>query len=450
MPGQVARRLGWLLALISLHAIAPCAVANGHDLPPEIVLQGFLKPEDTRLHLMVRVPLVLLASFSLPKRGPGYLDLANIDNALQQATASTSRQIQLQEDGVLLVPIALKGRVSLLSDRSFSSYSSALAHFDSPLLPSDTNLFWNQGFFDAQLEYTIRSAQSRFSIAVDVAPELGQRLKLRLDFLPVDRPVLSYRLPAGLGWIALDPRWYEAGWLFVKLGLIDGLGLQRFVFLLCLVAPFRQFRSLAAVVAMSAALQAMTCTQIAHGMVHDSPLLAPLFIATLGAAIVLLAIGNLAAPVLRRRWFISAVVGAVGGIDLGDALADALQFAGTQTWVATAAFDLGALLTQLAVLAIALGGMRLLFARVLGASLGLIVLSAVLGHLGWHWMVDAGHEFAHQLSHAGLPPFQAIVPWLVPALAVGAVGFFLPKQFGGVPVPSLLTLLGRDASRQGM
>jgi len=437
----------WSIALLAVLAVPRCAFANGADLPPEVVLQGFVRPENDHLRLLVRIPLVLLGSFTLPKRGPGYLDLANIDDRLQQAATSTSRQIELQQDGVLLVPVALKGRISLLSDHSFLNYAAALAHLEGPPLAVDTDLFWNQGFFDVLLEYPIRSARSHFSIRINIAPELGQRLKLRLELLPVDGRALSYKLPGNSGWIALDPRWYEVAWLFVKLGSIDALGFDRFAFLLCLIAPFRQFRSLLAVILMLAGLQALTSTAIVEGMVTDSPLLEPLFDATLAAAIMLLAIGNLAAPSLRRRWFIGAVVGTVGGFGLSRSLADALQFAGTHTLVSLVSFNAGTVLAQVASLAFALTGLRLLFARVLGPSLGLVVLSLVLGHMAWHRMADQGHELAHQLGHVGLASAASVVgPWLLPALVVGGLAYFLPGRFGGVPIPSLRTaLLGKGA-----
>jgi hypothetical protein len=411
------------------------------------VLQGFLKPEDGRLHLLVRVPLVLLSSFALPKRGPGYLDLGSIDDRLQQAATATGRQIELQEDGVPLVPAVRGARISVLSDRSFLSYDAALAHVEGPPLAPDTDLFWNQGFFDTELEYPIRSASSRFSIGVNIAPELGQRLKLRLRFLPVQGTVLSYELAGGSGLIALDPRGYEAAWLFMKAGFVDAFAFDRFVFLLCLVAPFRRFLSLLAVVMVLAGLQALTSTAIAQGLLVDSPLLAPLCGASLGAAIVLLAIGNLAAPSLRRRWFLSALVGAVGGFSLGHVLAGVLQFAGTHPVVSLLSFNLGMVLAQVASLVLALAALGLVSARVLlGPVLGVVVVSAVLGHMGWHWMVDEGHELVHEIGHAGFSALLVAGRWMLPALLAGAMVFFLPRRFGGAPIPSLrAALLERTA-----
>ena len=97
-------------------------------------------------------------------------------------------------------------------------------------------------------------------------------------------------------------------------------------------------------------------------------------------------------------------------------------------------------------LAFGLAALRLLFARLLGPALGVVVLSAVMGHMGWHWMVDGGHELVHDLGHAGLyTASRVITPWLLPALLVGGLAYFLPSRFGGLPIPSLLpALLGNS------
>lgn len=441
----------WTIIFLGALAVPRWAVANGADLPQQIVVQGFVKREDGRLRLLVRFPLVLLSSFSLPKRGPGYLDLAHIDDRLNQAAAAAGHQIELFEDGAPLVPTVRGARISLLSNHSFASYSAALAHFQDPPLPVDTDLFWNQGFFDTELEYPLQSSQPLLSIRVSVAPELGERLKLRLEYLPVGEPVRTYEIPGASGRIPLDPRWYETAWLFVKGGFVDAFAIDRMVFLVCLVAPFRQLRSVLAVVMILTGLQALTLTAAAEGALAGAEIewLPALFDTVLAAAVVLVAIGNLAAPSLRRRWFIASVIGALGGFGLGHLLADIGQFAGTHTFVSVVSFNVGVVVGEVVSLAIAIIALRLLFGCVRGPLLGVIVLSAVLGHVGWHWMLDGGHELEHQLGHAaatGLSSALLVVAlWLVPALLVGAIGYFLPKRFDGIPVPSLLrALLGRS------
>jgi len=99
------RRYLWSIALLAVLALPRNAIANGADLPAEVVLRGFVKPEADHLRLLVRVPLDLLASFGLPKRGPGYLDLARMDDRLKEVAVAAGRQIEVRADGAVLVPV---------------------------------------------------------------------------------------------------------------------------------------------------------------------------------------------------------------------------------------------------------------------------------------------------------------------------------------------------------
>src|SRR3989442_12315192 len=121
-PDRVAtlahmRRLGHHLPSVALVAalllLPRPGHTNGGDLPPQILLQGFVKPEGARLHLVVRIPLILLQNLNPPKRGPGYLDLVRIDKWLNQAAAPTGRDIELFEDDDRLVPTRSAAQISL-------------------------------------------------------------------------------------------------------------------------------------------------------------------------------------------------------------------------------------------------------------------------------------------------------------------------------------------------
>jgi hypothetical protein len=429
------------------------AGANGADLPPEVLVQGFVKVEEGHLRLMFRFPLALLSSFSLPKRGPGYLDLTQIDEKMAQAAGATSRQIEMLLDGVPLTPAVREARISLASDRSFDSYATALAHVEGPPLPTTTDLYWNQGFFDVELDYPIPSVHGDFSIRFNVAPELGDRLRLRLTYLPLDGPEHLYELPGGAGRMPLDPKWYQSAWAFALRGFLSAFAGDRWVFLLCLIAPFRQFRSLLAVILVMTGVQALTLTTIATRLVASSTWLETVFSSSLAAAVVLLAIGNLAAPSLRRRLLITAVIGGLGGYALGHVLADALRFAATQAAVSILSFNVGIALGEIVTLGLAVAALRLLFAGLLGPPFGVVVLSVVLGHIGWHWMLDGGPRLGQELATAlgaGIPYMvRTFSPWLVPALIVGVVATFLPSGFGGAPIRSLRSaLFGEDGGKR--
>src|SRR5262249_55237919 len=155
-------------------------------------------------------------------------------------------------------------------------------------------------------------SRSDFSIRVNVAPELGHRLKLRLQFLPVGGPARAYDLPGSSRRVPLDPRWYEAAWTFVRDGAEAPFTIERLVFLLCLAAPLRRRRGLVAIVLVLAALQAVSTTTSAFAAPADWRLIAPMFDTCLAVAVVYLAVENVVAPSLRRRWLIVSVVGVLG------------------------------------------------------------------------------------------------------------------------------------------
>src|SRR2546422_3524653 len=121
------RRLGHHLPSVALVAalllLPRPGHTNGGDLPPQILLEGFVKPEGDRLHLVVRIPLILLQNLNPPKRGPGYLDLVRIDKWLNEAAAATGRDIELFEDGDRLVPTRDRKSTRLNSSHGYISYA---------------------------------------------------------------------------------------------------------------------------------------------------------------------------------------------------------------------------------------------------------------------------------------------------------------------------------------
>ena len=437
------RRLGHHLPSVALVAalllLPRPGHTNGGDLPPQILLEGFVKPEGDHLHLVVRIPLILLQNLNLPKRGPGYLDLVRIDKWLNEAAAATGRDIELFEDHDRLVPTRSAAQISLPSDRSFDGYASAAVHIAGRRLPVSTDVFWNQGYFDAHLEYPIRSVPADFAIHMKVEPGLGQRIKLRVQYLPVSGVSRTYEIRGGSGRLSLDPRWYEAARMFVMLGFGSVFATDRLVFLLCLVAPFRQVWGLLAVVMALTGSQAMTLIASAVGTAHEVRWLPALFDTCVGAAVVLLAVDNVVAPSLHRRWFTGALVGVIGGFGLGRLFVDERQFAGAHTLVSLASFNVGVALGEAVALLLAFVALGVLFTRVLGASLGVVVLSAVLGHMGWHWMIDGVHRLGHTLSTGLSASAVASVGWwLLMGLLVGGAAWFLPTPFGGASIPPLL------------
>src|SRR5439155_20025331 len=84
--------------LAALFLLSPTSAA-AHDIPNDVVVQAFVKPQGNRLHLVVRVPLKAMRDINFLERGPGYLDLARVNDVLPgAATLWISDFIELFED----------------------------------------------------------------------------------------------------------------------------------------------------------------------------------------------------------------------------------------------------------------------------------------------------------------------------------------------------------------
>src|SRR5690606_24665370 len=137
-----------------------------HEVPNEVTVLAFLKPEGRTLKFLVRAPMVSLRDISIPVTGPGYLDISAAEPALRDAAALWIADFgELYENGVRLQsPTVSAVRVDLPSDRSFENYDQALANLRSPPLPNSTNIYWEQGVLDVLFEYPISSDESRFAV----------------------------------------------------------------------------------------------------------------------------------------------------------------------------------------------------------------------------------------------------------------------------------------------
>src|SRR5882672_8733540 len=118
----------WLAAALVL---GMPTFAGAHDIPADVTIQAFLKPEGQRLRLLVRVPLEALRDLSVPTRpgsNVGVVDLARLEPLLAgAATVWVGQNVELYEDDSPLPATSLLDlRVSLPTDRSFGSYDDAL------------------------------------------------------------------------------------------------------------------------------------------------------------------------------------------------------------------------------------------------------------------------------------------------------------------------------------
>jgi hypothetical protein len=377
-------------AILGLLAALPGDVA-AHDIPNDVTVQMFLRPSGNKLDLLVRVPVKSMRDIDFPKLGPGYLDFSRADEFLQDAaTVWLVRAVEIEEgDTRLPAPSLLAVRASLESDKSFGSYDTALAHITGPRLPDSTQVAWDQTMLDAWLEYPIQSDRSQFSIRPGVE-RLGVRVITVLRFLPPDGAIRAFEFEGDPGLIRLDPRWYQASLRFVQAGFLHILdGTDHLLFLLCLVIPFRQFRQLLLIVTSFTVAHSFTLIASAYGLGPDALWFPPLIETLIAMSILYMALENIVgASSVGRRWMVTFAFGLVHGFGFSFALRQTLQFAGSHLLTSLVSFNLGVELGQLLVLAISIPLLSLLFRYVVAERMGTIILSALVGHTAWHWMID--------------------------------------------------------------
>lgn len=416
----------WLwrtLLLVGLWLGCGAPAAHAHDVAGKLRLHAWARAQDGQLQVVLRVPLELLLNIDLPKRGNGYLDLARVDEALPRAVQAAAKDIAFLANGQRLEFRSWQARIALPSDRSFESFDRALASVRSQRLLPQTDVYWNQGYFDAVLEYPLAAESTDLAIDFHVAPGLRDRLRLDLRYITPAGEVRAFELVTGAGVVPLDPRWFQAAGTFVQSGLIHILsGTDHLLFLLCLVLPFARFGwPLVGVVTAFTVGHSLTLLGAALGWVPAAAAFPLLVEALIAASIVYMALENLLGPRLQGRWLLTAVFGLVHGFGFAFGLATELQFAGSHLVTSLLAFNVGIELGQLLVLTLAWPVLAWARARLGSRERWLtVVASAFAAHEAWHWLSDRFAQLAladwRELLDAFWPRGAAAVLLLVAAL----------------------------------
>jgi len=414
------------VSLIGALVLLLPSAAVAHDIPADVTVQAFLKPEGQLLRLIVRVPLKAMLDIDFPKRGPGYLDLARVDASLRHAaTLWVSDRMEVYEDEISLpAPKVVQARVSLQSDKSFGSYEEALGHVTGAPLPDQTELFWDQAMLDVLFEYPIISDRSPLSIRSGLS-RLGIRVVTVLRFVAPGGVVRAFEFVGDPGLIRLDPRWHQAALRFVELGfrhILDGT--DHLLFLLCLVIPLRRFGSLIPVVTSFTVAHSITLIASAYNLGPDALWFPPLIETLIAISIVYMALENITGSNIRRRWMITFGFGLVHGFGFSFALQQTLQFAGSHLLTSLLSFNVGVELGQILVLVILIPALEILFRFAVAERMGTIILSAIVAHTGWHWMIERGErlgQFQFQWPTVNAALLATVMRWLMVIVVLVAV-----------------------------
>ena len=429
-----------ILLAVAVACLVFGAAPRAHEIPNEVTVQTFLRPEGRTLTLLVRAPLKAMRDVDIPLRENGFLDLARVRPTLEDAAMLWIGDfVELFEDGrPLAKPRVTAARVSLPSDKSFASYDGAQAHVTGPPLPDDTTLYWQDGLLDVAFAYDIQSDRSRFAIRPGLT-RLGLRVNVVMRLLTPGNAERAFDVHGDPGIVQLDPRWHQAAFRFTKDGFFHILdGIDHLLFLFCLVIPFRRLRPLAAVVTAFTVAHSITLIASAFDMAPSALWFPPLIETLIAASIVYMAIENITGAHLGRRWVVTFGFGLVHGFGFSFALRESLQFAGSHLLTSLLAFNLGVELGQLLVLVVMLPALALLFAYVVDERVGTIILSALVAHTAWHWLTERWNvlvQYPVQLPAFDLALVASLLRWaMLLVLAVLAAWLVRPLVGrGGAP-----------------
>ncbi len=436
MKARVFCALAAALVVFSLHA-----TLSAHDIPDEIVVQSYVRPQQNQLQVLLRVPLIAITEASLPKDGTGYLAMQYLDPALREAANQIANGVVLLEGDQRLTGYDMaNARISLPSDRSFESYERALGRVRGAKLPDTTQIYYNQGFLDLELNFPIQSQDSPFAIRVLFGRGLAQRTATFINFIRPDGAVRAFRIHDDTPLVHLDPKVHQAAWVFLTAGFYRFLdGLDHLLFVIALAIPFRRARDLVKPIVAFAIGHSMTLTLAAFGLAPMGTWFAPTIGALMALSLVYVAIENgvgrgfpftsaenPSRPPFAQRWIVALVFGLFHGLGFAIALQESLQFAGSHHIAALVAYNVGLELGTLIILAIVVPALNLLFTQVVSERAGVIVSSVLIGHVGWHWMTE--RFTIAQLSGWPVMDLQlllTVVRWLLAVTVVGGAVWFL-------------------------
>ena len=208
--------------------------------------------------------------------------------------------------------------------------------------------------------------------------------------------------------------------------------------------PFRQFRQLLLIVTSFTVAHSFTLIASAYGLGPDALWFPPLIETLIAMSILYMALENIVgrSSSVGRRWMVTFAFGLVHGFGFSFALRQTLQFAGSHLLTSLVSFNLGVELGQLLVLAVSIPLLDLLFRYVVAERMGTIILSALVAHTAWHWMVDRWanlRQFPITMPVLNAAFLASAMRWAMVLVALAGLVWlvsFLLKKRSNKPTPA--------------
>jgi len=274
-------------------------------------------------------------------------------------------------------------------------------------------------------DYKINSPESSFSIDPHF-DRLGLRVTTELKFLRANGAQRAFDYVGLPGLIRLDPSWSDAAGKFVQMGffrLLDST--EALLFLFCLAIPFRRGAGLAGAAAVFAVASTVTfVASTAFNMAPTTLWFPPFVSLVLAVAVFYLAIENILGAKPERRWAAALVFGLAFGFAFASSLQSVLQFAGSHPDISIGAYTIGIDAAIAAVMLLIAPGLALLFRYVAEERMGAIVLSAIVAHTAWHWMVTRYADWRRyplRMPPLDLMLLATVLRWAMVGVVLAAV-----------------------------
>lgn len=401
-----------------------CLPLAAHEVPAALEVNIWLRPQAQRLDLLLRVPLRALRDIPFPEQANGQLDTARLAPTLPSAIKTNLLDaLSLQANGQAIGAFTIDHfQLSLPSDRSFESFASALAQTASSL--NSDALRWDQVFLDVHATAALPDENAKLSLNSRLH-HLATSVSTSLRIAFPDGTTRAYHWTEDPGPVELDPSAMQAAVNFVKLGFRHILeGTDHILFVLCLIIPLQGFRQLLWVVTAFTIAHSVTLSAAAYGWAPNALWFPPIVETMIAASILYMALENICrAP--QFRWPLAFAFGLIHGFGFSFALSESMQFAGSHLLLSLLSFNFGVELGQLAILAIAAPLLRRLSSRTVS-----IVLSALIAHTAWHWLLERW-EILSRFPLPTLHPAELLRWMAILILALGALAWIKLRVASG-------------------
>jgi HupE / UreJ protein len=226
---------------------------------------------------------------------------------------------------------------------------------------------------------------------------------------------------------------------FINLGFFHILdGTDHLLFLFCLVIPFRRIWTLVPIVTSFTVAHSCTLIASAYGYVPSALFFQPLIETLIAMSILYMALENIVkVEPPQRRWIITFLFGLVHGFGFSFGLQHTMQFAGSHLLTSLLSFNLGVEIGQLLVLVLLVPALSLLFRYVVAVRMGVIILSALVGDVAWHWLLERyGVLRQFPLPEVTAADLAGWIRWLMLLIAVTGLAWLLGRlKKARVPQP---------------